>query len=80
VDEDFAIFKPDVGDFVVDFLLPVAGLHILSFRTVDESRIFVIKTVQPVRFLVDESVVLRHELPSDFRRNNTVVLGVAGGE
>jgi hypothetical protein len=46
----------------------------------DEGGIFVVKAVQPMRFLVDEGVVLRHELPSDFRRHNAVVLGVAGGD
>jgi hypothetical protein len=45
----------------------------------DKSGIFVVKAVQSMRLLVDEGVVLRHELPSDFRRNNRVVLGVAGG-
>lgn len=60
-------------------LLAETGLHILSFSTMDKSGIFVVKAVQSMRLLVDEGVVLRHELPPDFRRNNGVVLGVAGG-
>ena len=61
-------------------LLPKVRLHILSFGTMDKGGIFVVKAVQSVGLLVDEGVVLRHELPSNFRRNNGVVLGVAGGE
>ena len=60
-------------------LLAETGLHFLSLSTMDKSGIFVVKAVQSMRLLVDEGVVLRHELPSDFRRNNGVVLGVAGG-
>ena len=60
-------------------LLAEAGFHLLSFSTMDKGRIFVVKAVKSMRLLVDEGVVLRHKLPSDFRRNNGVGLGVAGG-
>jgi hypothetical protein len=39
----------------------------------DEGRRFGVKTVQTLRLLVHICVVLRHELPPDFRRNNIVV-------
>lgn len=42
---------------------------------------FSVETVQPIRVLIDESIVLGNKLPSDLRRNDIVVngSGVRGG-
>ena len=40
-----------------------------------EGRIFVIKTVEAVWFFIHKSVVLGYKLPSNFRRDDIVVLG-----
>ncbi len=44
----------------------------------NERRVFVVETVQTVRFLVDKGVVLGHELPTNFRWHNTGVVGGTG--
>ena len=40
---------------------------ILSLSSVNERRVFGIETMQPIRVLVHEGIVLRDELPTDFR-------------
>ena len=54
-------------------LLTKRRFAILTLGTVDESGRFGVKTVQTLRLLVYECVVLRHELPPDFRGNDVVV-------
>jgi hypothetical protein len=45
VNEDFAVFKTDRRDLVVDLLLTVTWLPILSFSAMYESRVFVVKAM-----------------------------------
>jgi hypothetical protein len=48
VDEDLAVFKPNRGYLVVNFLLTVTGLAVFAFRTMNERRCFVVETVETV--------------------------------
>lgn len=49
-------------------LLSETRLAVLALSTVNESGCFSIETVQTMGLFVDKSVVLRNELPADFRR------------
>lgn len=60
------------------YLLPEAWLNILSLGPVDEGGVFVVEAVQTVGLLVDEGVILRDELPTNFGRNNSGVRGAVG--
>jgi hypothetical protein len=55
------------------YLLTKRRFAILTLSAVNESGRFGVKTVQTLRLLVYIGVVLRHELPPDFRGNNVVV-------
>ena len=61
------------GGHVCGYLLTKRWFSILTLAAVDESGRFGVKTVQTLRLLVYKCVVLRHELPPDFRGNNVVV-------
>ena len=41
----------------------------------DESGRFSVKTMQPIWLLIDKSIVLRYELPTNFRGYDVVVKG-----
>ena len=41
----------------------------------DESGRFSIKAMQPIWLFIDKSIILRHELPADFRGYDIVVKG-----
>jgi hypothetical protein len=73
VDEDLAIFETDGSNTIVNFLLTKRRFAILTLGAVDEGGRFGVKTVQALRLLVHKCVVLRHELPPNFRGNNVVV-------
>jgi hypothetical protein len=49
-------------------LLAVTGHNIFALRPMDKGRCFCVETMQTVGMLVDERVILWHELPSDLRR------------
>ena len=55
------------------YLLTKRGFAILTLGSMDEGRRLGVKTVQTLGLLVHICVVLRHELPPDFRRDNVVV-------
>jgi hypothetical protein len=55
------------------YLLTKRGFAILTLSSMYEGGRLGVKTVQTLRLLVHICVVLRHELPPDFRRNNIVL-------
>ena len=55
------------------YLLTVAWFTVLTLRTMDESGRFSVKTMQPIWLFIDKSIVLRYELPTDFRGYDVVV-------
>ena len=55
------------------YLLTKRRFAILTLSAVDEGRRFGVKTVQTLGLLIHICVVLRDELPPDFRGNNTAV-------
>lgn len=55
------------------YLLTIRGFAILTLGAVNEGGRFGVKTVQTLRLFVHICVVLRHELPPDFRGNDAVV-------
>lgn len=59
-------------------LLPVARLEVLALCPVDISAVLCVEAMQPMRLLVNKSIVLRDELPADFRRNNVRFNGHVG--
>lgn len=64
----------------VRYLLSKVRFYLLPFCTMDEGGVFAVETMEPMWFLVYESVVLRHELPSNFRRDDIgMVANRAGG-
>ena len=48
--------------------MAIAWFPVLALSTMNESRSFSVETVQTIGLLVDESVILRNELPANFRR------------
>lgn len=66
------------GEFGVGYdtyLLAVAWFTVLTLSTMDESGSFSVKTMQPVWLLIDKSIVLGYELPTNFRGYDIVVKG-----
>ena len=55
------------------YLLAITWFTVLTLRTMDESGRFSVKTMQPVWLFIDKSIVLRYELPTDFRGYDVVV-------
>lgn len=49
-------------------LLAVTRFAVLPLSSMNKSRGFSVETVQTIGLLIDESVVLRNELPADFGR------------
>ena len=47
-------------------MLTMTRRAIVTLRTVDERRLLLVEAMQAVGLLVDEGVVLRHELPANF--------------
>jgi hypothetical protein len=45
----------------------------------NEGGVFAIETMEPMRFLIYESIVLRNELPSHFRRDDIGMVGRRAG-
>ena len=65
-------------DTLITHLLAKTWLAVLTLSTVDESRGFIVEAVQTIGVLVDEGVVLRDELPADFRGIDGRVVGHDG--
>lgn len=59
-----------VEEVTLTHLLTVAWCDLLSLGTMNEGGCFSIKAMQSLWMFVDEGVILRHELPSDFGRND----------
>lgn len=55
------------------YLLTKRWFAILTLSSMNEGRRLGVKTVQTLRLLVHVCIILRYELPPDFRRNNVVV-------
>jgi orotate phosphoribosyltransferase-like protein len=66
VDEDLAVFKPNRGYLVMYILLTETGCAIFAFSTVNERRCFVVETVESLRRLIHECIILRNKLPTHF--------------
>lgn len=60
---------------LVTHLLAETGLAVLALSTMNESGGFVVEAVEAVGVLVDKGVVLRNELPADFRGIDRRVVG-----
>ena len=50
------------------YLLSITRFSILSLSPVYKSRSFSVEAMQTIGLLVDESIILGHKLPADFRR------------
>lgn len=60
-------------------LLAIAWFAVLALGAMNEGGGFGVETVQPIGMLIDEGIVLRDELPSDFGRNDIVMQSGRGG-
>ena len=60
-------------------LLTVTRLAVLALRAVDEGGSFRVEAVEALGLLVDEGVVLRHELPADLGRIHRSSVSHGGG-
>ena len=59
-------------------LLAKTRLAVFALSAVDEGRRFGVEAVQAIGVLIDEGVVLRHELPADLRGIDSRVVGHDG--
>ena len=68
------------NDRRIRYLLSKVRFYLLPFCSMNEGGVFAVETMEPMWFLVYESGVLRHELPSNFRRDDIgMVANRAGG-
>ena len=59
--------------------MTVARFTILTFSAMNEGGGFGVETMQTIGLLVDKGIILRNELPSNFRRDNVGMNGMRVG-